>query len=203
MLLGLALVAAFVGLRFSLRRFFTLKLDLQRHDVLQIAHGDFQLPGAEQAPIVGDAGLLQARQLMALQARNSGSSEAQQLFQIAFAVQTLQQAVGQREAARYRFGADLAEHAEGVTDETRQRLRQGVGGDDCVETGAARQTGGQLCDQLEQIGFHVRCQRRVLPGQQFAFEEHAAVGQGKGHAFGGAQLLHVREAGKELVDHRA
>jgi hypothetical protein len=52
----------------SLRRFFTLKLDLQRHDVLQIAHGDFQLPGAEQAPIVGDAGLLQARQLMALQA---------------------------------------------------------------------------------------------------------------------------------------
>ncbi|CEL28238.1 hypothetical protein SRM1_01572 [Pseudomonas fluorescens] len=121
------------------------------------------------------------------------------MLQITFAVLALQQTVGQREAAGQRFGADLAEHAEGVAYETRHRLREGVGGDDGVETGAARQARCQLRDQFEQIGFHVRCQRRGLSGQQFGFEKHAAVGQGLCDAFGGAQLLHVRQAGEQAI----
>ena len=83
------------------------------------------------------------------------------------------------------------------------RLGQGIGGDDRVEIGVGRQARGQLGDQLEQVAFHVGRQCRVLPGQQFRLEEHAAVGQRLGQAFGRAQLLNVGQAGEQSVDGRA
>lgn len=67
LLFWLAFFPALVGLLPG-RGFLTLELDLQRHDVLQVAHRDLQLPGAHQPTVVGQAGLFQARQLMALQA---------------------------------------------------------------------------------------------------------------------------------------
>lgn len=91
LLFGFVFFPALVGLLPG-RGFLSLEFDLQWHDVLQVAHRDFQLPGAHQPTIVGQAGLLQARQLMALQARHGGSGEAQQVFQVALTVMALEQA---------------------------------------------------------------------------------------------------------------
>ncbi|KWV67646.1 hypothetical protein PFLuk1_04636 [Pseudomonas fluorescens] len=65
-----------LGLVLVWRGLLALELDLQRHNVLQGAHGDLQLPGRLQAAIGGDAGLFQARQLMALQARDRPGGQA-------------------------------------------------------------------------------------------------------------------------------
>ncbi|MNE55043.1 hypothetical protein D3C80_1498620 [compost metagenome] len=67
LLLGFVFFATFLWLLFF-GGVFALELDLQGHDVLHIAHRDFQLPGAHQPSVGGYAGLFQARQLMALQA---------------------------------------------------------------------------------------------------------------------------------------
>ena len=64
------------GLVLVWRGLLALELDLQRHDVLQRAQGDFQLPGGLQATVGGGAGLFQARQLVALQARDRPGGQA-------------------------------------------------------------------------------------------------------------------------------
>ncbi|MNP80953.1 hypothetical protein D3C76_1791890 [compost metagenome] len=68
-----------------------MQFHLQRHEVLPSTQRDLQLPGGLQVAIGGGAGLFEASQLMALQARNGCSGQAQQMFQIAFAVLALQQ----------------------------------------------------------------------------------------------------------------
>ncbi|MNF82285.1 hypothetical protein D3C84_645880 [compost metagenome] len=121
------------------------------------------------------------------------------MLQITFAVRALQEALRQRKAGRLRFGADLAEHAQGATHKARHSLGQRVGSDDRIEIGVGRQPRCQLRDQLQQITFHIRCQRRIRPGEQFRFKEQPAIGQRLGQAFWRAELLHVRQAGEQLV----
>ncbi|MNG06582.1 hypothetical protein D3C84_898340 [compost metagenome] len=89
LLFGRAFFGAFLGL-FSFVGLLALELDLQWHDVLQVAHRDLQLPGTHQPSVRGDAGLLQAGQLVTLQAGNRRGGQAQQVFQIVFAFGALQ-----------------------------------------------------------------------------------------------------------------
>ncbi|MNP45548.1 hypothetical protein D3C76_1394790 [compost metagenome] len=120
-----------------LRGFFALQFDLQGQEILAATQGDFQLPGGLQVAIGGGAGLFQAGQLMALQARYGRSGQAQQMLKVTFAVLALQQARGQGKATGMWPRADLAEHAQGIADHAGHDLGQGAGGGSRVERGVA------------------------------------------------------------------
>ncbi|MNP69225.1 hypothetical protein D3C76_1652950 [compost metagenome] len=77
-----------------LRGLFALQFGLQRDELLAVTNRNFGLPGGLQVAVFQRAGLLQAAQCVALQARNSGSGQAQQLLQVAFVFHRLQQPRG-------------------------------------------------------------------------------------------------------------
>jgi hypothetical protein len=189
------LFAFTVGL--LLRGFLALQLDLQGDEFLAVADGDFRLPGGLQVAVFQLAGLLQAGQRMALQARYGAGGQAQQLLQIAFLLQLLQQACGQREGPGLWTWADLAEHAQCAAGKPGSAwAREAPSHRAECRAGRWRR---QLGDQAHQLCLEVGCHAAGEPAEQLGFQERAAVVQCLGELLWVAQLPGVRQAGQQAL----